>query len=149
MCQTLPGRWSVPLLLLLSTGCTASTLQLQHEPPPYLNELRAEYFSANPDSPYRSDVNRGTVVTGMDMYGVLASWGRPARRVREGTQEEWTYYEVDTSGDALEFNLAFANGVLNGWDTRLHKNTGLAYRGDQVNTVTTSEPPGGKKVPTN
>jgi hypothetical protein len=114
-----------------------------------LTDLRAEYFSANPDTPYRDDVNRGTVVPGMDMYGVLASWGRPVRRIREGTEEEWTYYEVDPSGDALEFNLEFKDGVLDGWDTRLHKNAGLAYYSNTVDPVLTSDPPGGKKVPTN
>ena len=154
MCRSLPGRWSVPLLLLLSTGCASSTLQLLQEPPPYLNDLRSEYVSVNPDSPYLQDVTRGAVVPGMDRFGVLASWGRPVHRLRNGSElEEWTYYELDPdSGDALEYNLVFENGLLDRWSTRARKNTGLAYRAEEETTpppVTTAEPPGGKKVPKN
>ena len=154
MCRSLPGRWSVPLLLLLLMGCSSTSLQLLQEPPPYLTDLRSEYFTANPDSPYRSDVAGAKVVSGMGRFDVLAAWGHPARRLREGVgDEEWTYFDVDSeTGDALEYNLVFREGVLDRWSSRTHKNTGLAFKGrDQEETypakVPTSDPPGGKKVP--
>jgi hypothetical protein len=118
--------------------------------------LRSEYFTANPDSPYRNNVAGASVVPGMGRFDVLASWGHPARRVRDGLGfEEWTYFDVDAeSGDALEYNLAFRNGVLDRWSSRTHKNTGVAFKGrveeePDPADVTTSEPPGGKKVPKN
>ena len=155
MCRSLPGRWPVPLLLLLLTGCASSSLQLLQEPPPYLSELRSEYFTANPDSPFRNNVTGATVVPGMGRFDVLAAWGHPSRRVRDGVGfEEWTYYDVDSdSGDALEYNLVFRDGVVDRWSSRTHKHTGLAYRGHDDDWVPppvklpTSEPPGGKKVP--
>lgn len=153
MSQSLPGRWSVPLLLLLSTGCASSSLQLLQEPPPYLSELRSEYFTANPDSPYRGDVTGATVVSGMGRFDVLASWGHPARRADEGAgYEQWTYFDVDTnSGDAMEYNLLFKQGVLDRWNSRAHKLIGLGYRPvtDPTTEVSTSEPPPGKRVPQN
>jgi hypothetical protein len=151
MSQSLPGRWSVPLLLLLSTGCASSSLQLLQEPPPYLSELRSEYFTANPDSPFRTDVTGATVVPGMGRFDVLASWGHPSRRVRGAGLEEWTYYDVDKdSGDAMEYDLVFENGVLDRWSTRTVKNTGLAFKGRDdtpVRVNTSADPPSGKKVP--
>ena len=153
MCRSLPGRWSVPFLLLLSVGCASSTLQLLHEPPPYLSDLRSEYFISNPDSPFRNDVNRGSITAGMGRFDVLASWGHPDRRVRENPeQEEWTYLDVDAeSGDLLQYELLFQAGVLSRWDTRVEKNTGLAYRGKQEDQtrIVPAAPPGGKRVPTN
>ena len=154
MCRSLPGRWSVPFLLLLTAGCASSSLQLLQEPPPYLSDLRSEYFTFNRDSPFRNDVTQGTVVSGMGRYDVLASWGHPESRVRDSVdQEKWTYYDVDAeSGDAMRYDLLFSDGVLARWTTRTIKNTGLAYRTkneDQVRVVNSSEPPAGKRVPTN
>src|SRR5262245_27801046 len=105
MCRSLPGRWPVPFVLLLLTGCASSSSQLLHEPPPYLPELRSEYFTSNPDSPYREDVSKGTVVNGMGRFEVLASWGHPVTRVSESAgQEMWTYLDLDVeSGDALQY----------------------------------------------
>jgi hypothetical protein len=157
MCRSLPGRWSVPFLLLLLTGCASSSLQLLQEPPPYLTDLRSEYFTANPDSPYRDDVTVGTVVPGMARFDVLAAWGHPARRVRDGLgREEWTYFDLDSeSGDAIEYNLVFKNGVVDKWSARTHKDTGVALKGheddkvEKVYPVTEppTEPKAGKKVP--
>jgi len=153
MCRTLPGRWSVPLLLLSLTGCASSSLQLLHDPPAYLTDVRAEYYSANPDSPFCTNVSHGTVVAGMGRYDVLASWGHPDRRVRDGMGfEEWTYFDRDAdSGDEIEYNLMFTNGVVDKWTARTHKNTGLAYHGrnEAPSKVVPSEPPQGKKVPQN
>jgi hypothetical protein len=154
MCQTLPGRWSVPLLLLLTAGCASSSLQLLHEPPPYVSDLRSEYFTSNPDSPYRAQVTRGTVVTGMGPFEVLASWGHPETRVRNSTdQEKWTYLDVDTdSGDVLVYDLMFQNNVLTRWSSRPVKDTALAYRSkteELSRVVPPAEPPSGKHVPSN
>jgi len=140
-------------VLLLTVGCASSSLQLLHEPPEYLPELRSEYFTANPDSPYRSAVTNGTVVAGMGRFDVLASWGRPSQRVREHVDEErWTYLDADAeSGDVVQYDLLFQNGVLDRWTTRSIKNTGLAYRSkdEQQTPVVPAQPPAGKRVPTN
>jgi len=152
MCRSLPWRWPVLLLLVAPTGCS-STLQLLADPPPYVTDLRAEYFSANPASPYRVNVSRGEVVPGMDMFGVLAAWGHPERRTREDpVVEEWVYMDLDQeSGDILEYDLTFKGGVLNSWSSRMHRNSALAYRSDDplINKVTPAQPPGGKLVPKN
>ena len=153
MCRSLPGRWPVPFLLLLVAGCASSSLQLLQEPPPYLNELRSEYNTSNPDSRYRDDVNRGTIVGGMGRFEVLASWVHPETRADDAVdQEKWTYYDVDSdSGDALQYSLLFRDGVLDRWTTRTLKNTGLAYRGktEEVTKIVPAPPPVGKRVPTN
>jgi len=153
MCRSLPGRWPVPFVLLLLAGCTSSSLQLLHEPPPYISELRSEYFTSNPDTPYRTDVTRGAIVNGMGRFDVLASWGHPATRVNDNVdQETWTYFDVDSeSGDALQYGLLFKDGQLESWSTRQLKNTGLAYRGkdeDLTKVVPSAQPPAGKRVPT-
>jgi hypothetical protein len=153
MSQTLPGRWSVPFLLLLSVGCASSSLQLLHEPPSYLSDLRSEYFTSNPDSPYRDAVTRSTVVTGMGPFDVLASWGRPESRVRNATdQEKWTYLDVDNdSGDAVVYDLMFQNGILDKWTSRAVKDVGLAYNSkhEELTRIVPADPPQGKRVPTN
>jgi hypothetical protein len=140
-------------VLLLVAGCASSSLQLLHEPPPYLPELRSEYFTSNPDTPFRDDVNRGSIVNGMGRFEVLASWGHPQSRVSESAgQEKWTYFDVDDSGDALEYSLLFHDGQLERWTTRQVKNTGLAYRGkneELTKAVPAALPPAGKRVPTN
>jgi hypothetical protein len=151
MCRTPLGRLSVTLLLLLAMGCAASSLQLTRgASEPYVADLRAEYLRSRPDSPYCTQVSRGEVVAGMDMFGVLAAWGHPVRRARENRDfEQWVYLDVDEdSGDAVEYSLAFVEGILDGWKTRVHKSGGLAYRWDEKTTPPTkSEPPGGKQVP--
>jgi hypothetical protein len=122
--------------------------------PPYLSEMRSEYFTANPDSPYRQAITAGTVLPGMARFDVLAAWGHPARRVRDGSElEQWTYYDVDAdSGDALEYNLKFRNGVLDTWSSRTHKDVGVGFKGrediQQQKVNKSAEPPAGKKVPT-
>jgi len=118
-----------------------------------LDELRSEYFTSNPDSPYRDAVNHGTIVAGMGRFDVLASWGRPNIRSSDSAdQEKWTYFDVDSeSGDAIEYNLLFQDGSLDRWKTRTVKNTGMAYRSktEEQNKIVPADPPGGKKVPTN
>jgi hypothetical protein len=136
----------------LSTGCASSSLQLLQEPPPYLSDLRTEYFTANPDSPYRGNVSDATVVPGMGRFDVLASWGQPSQRVRTVGEEQWVYFDVDKeSGDALQHELLFREGVLDKWKTRSLKNTGLGYKGRVEVPARVDEslqpPPGGKKVP--
>jgi hypothetical protein len=120
---------------------------------PYVADLRAEFFKAYPDSPYGEKVRTGEVVAGMDMYEVLASWGNPARRTREHSQEQWVYFDVDEqSGDAIEYSLSFREGILENWRTRVHRQSGLAYRADREKideSVTPAEPPTGKRVPKN
>jgi hypothetical protein len=143
---------SVSAVALLA-GC-ASSLQLhQGTRPADLSELRAEYRSGNPKSPYLANVHRGEVVKGMDRLGVLASWGYPERRVRDGDGERWVYVEEDdASGDRVTYELAFLKGVLQNWDMgRLTTGMGPVSSGD-----TTAPPvpvagnePGSKIVPQN
>jgi len=155
MCRTPLGQWSVTLLLLLLAGCaTTATLELSQDVrPEYVKELRAEFVRSYPYSPYQQQVKNGEVVAGMDMFGVLAAWGRPANLVRQSDElEKWVYYDVDdVSGDALEYDLLFWEGVLSSWKTRVHRNNGLAYRADMPSTtpVPSSDPPAGKRVPPN
>jgi len=118
MCRTPLWLLSVSAVFLLS-AC-ATTLQLSQEKrPAYLSELRAQYLSENPTSPYNDRVNSGQVVKGMDRFGVLASWGYPEKRSRAGMdQETWTYVDVDeSSGDTVEYALAFHEGVLAAWES--------------------------------
>jgi len=142
---------SVSAVFLLS-GC-ATTLQLSHEKrPAYLSELRAQYLSENPNSPYTDEVSKGHVVKGMDRFGVLAAWGYPEKRMREGmVQETWTYLDLDEdSGNSVEYALDFQNGVLAQWhSTRF--TPGMVPVGTQTPAA---EPPTmtdvtGKTVPQN
>jgi hypothetical protein len=153
MCRTPLGRLSVSLLVLLVTGCAASSLQLSSPPQdPYLADLRAEFLKSHPDNPYCVQVSRGEVVAGMDMFGVLAAWGQPAgRAIQKGNFEQWVYFDVDEdSGDALEYSLSFVEGVLDAWRTRVHKSGGLPYRWETTPVSTLApDPPPGKRVPTN
>ncbi|HEX5131833.1 MAG TPA: hypothetical protein VFX92_05030 [Candidatus Krumholzibacteria bacterium] len=144
---------SVSAVFLL-TGC-ATTMQLSQDPgPAYLSELRSQYLSENPVSPYRENIYRGEIVKGMDRFGVLASWGYPEKRVRQGESgEDWLYVDTDeSSGNSVQYQLAFRNGVLEEWQsTRM--NTGIvAVRSRPEVTglppVETSDP-GAKTVPQN
>jgi hypothetical protein len=65
--------------------------------------------------------------------------------------------DVD-SGDAVEYRLVFRNGMFDSWTSRTHKETGLAYKGRESDTVEKvypgtesieplTVPTSGKKVP--
>jgi hypothetical protein len=143
---------SVSAVFLL-TGC-ATTLRLNQEKPPvYLSELRAQFFTEFPESPYSVQVKSGQVVKGMDRFGVLASWGYPEKRTRAGlVHETWFYVDIDeSSGNSVEYTLAFRDGVLEDWSsTRL--NTGMVPVA--AKPAPSEQPPksndmGGKTIPQN
>lgn len=152
MYRTPLGRLSVSLVLLLAAGC-ASNLELSRDvTDPGISDLRAVYIKSFPNSPYLSHVSRNEVVAGMDMFGVLAAWGQPQGRTRQSTEvEQWVYYDVDpASGDAMEYSLAFTDGVLHGWKTRVHHKVGNALRLGDMPVTATDVPtsvPAGKRVP--
>jgi hypothetical protein len=142
---------SVSLLLLLAAGC-ASNLELSREvTDPGISDLRSVYIKSFPNSPYLTHVYRNEVVAGMDMFGVLASWGQPQGRTRQSVEvEQWVYYDLDpASGDAVEYSLAFTDGVLHGWKTRVHQKVGQALRMGEVPVTAADVPaaPPGKQVP--
>jgi hypothetical protein len=149
MRRTPLGLLSVSAVFLL-VGC-ATTLQLsQEKQPAYLSELRAEYLSENPNGQYCDQVTRGLVVKGMDRFGVLASWGYPEKRTREGmTKERWVYIDADeSSGDTIEYTLAFLDGVLQDWySTRLTTGMTPVVRDHVPTTPPAKTDTAGKTVP--
>ena len=152
MCRAPLWLLSVSAVFLLS-AC-ATTLQLSQEKrPAYLSELRAEYLAENPNGTFSDRVSRGEVVKGMDRFGVLASWGYPEKRTRAGmVHETWTYVDADeSSGDTVEYVLAFSDGVLQEWHaTRLTTGmTPVVRDSPPALPVTTTEPTSGKTVPQN
>jgi hypothetical protein len=118
-------------------------------PRPDLVDLRAEYLAAHPDSPYLEHVNRGEIVKGMDVYSVIASWGRPGHRAPEGdTIERWLYVDEDeASGQRFGYALEFRGGTLNRWHT-YRPSTGLKT-GEPGKTPapTTEQRSTGKTIP--
>jgi hypothetical protein len=145
-------QWLLPVsAVFLLAGCS-STLRLSNENrPAYLAELRAQYLASNPAAPYRTHVSRGEVVKGMDTIGVLASWGHPERRVREGMDaEHWLYIDEDKdSGDRISYALVFHRGILDEWSMS-RENSGMrAVQTSPAAKTTPAEKPKGKPVPEN
>jgi len=59
--------------------------------------------------------------------------------------EQWVYYDLDpASGDAVEYSLAFTDGVLHGWKTRVHQKVGQALRLGEV-PVTAADVPAARR----
>lgn len=146
-------QWLLPVPILAVVAC-ATTLCLQSQPrPAYLTFLRAEYMSSNPQGPYRESVSRGEVVKGMDVFSVLAAWGHPQRRLRQGTANEWWFY-VDAdpdSKDSVEYSLAFRDGVLSSWESHRFTSGGIAVQNGEPEPIPLPAPtvPKGKTVPQN
>ncbi len=117
MCRAPQRLLSVSVVFLLA-GCSTSLRLSPNVHPAYLDGLRADYMAANPNAPYRTQVSNGEVVKGMETIDVLAAWGHPERRVREGGDSEvWTYVDKDdASGDQVAYTLLFKKGILNDWD---------------------------------
>ena len=139
--------------VFLLTGCV-TTLQLSQEKrPAYLSELRAQNVAENPQGTFLEEINHGQVVKGMDRFGVLASWGYPEKRVRSGMMNEtWTYVDTDeSSGDTVEYTLAFYDGVLKEWDTSRFTTgmTPIARERQSVDVPVTNTETSGKTVPQN
>lgn len=144
-------QWLVSVsAVFLLTSC-ATMLQLSQEKrPAYLSELRAEYLAENPNGTYSDRVSRGEVVKGMDRFGVLASWGYPEKRMRSGMMHEtWTYVDADeSSGDTIEYVLAFHDGVLQEWhSTRLTTGMTPVVRDAPPTQPATKSDTVGKTVP--
>jgi len=123
------------LLVLLAIGLTASCAHV----PTMLNEnpetakLRAEYLRSHPYGAHNAEIQRGEVVRGMDAMEVLASWGVPQKRETKakGNKELWSYTSRDAqSGDAVVYELAFADRILQHWTMdRSTAGSGATYIG--------------------
>lgn len=144
----------LPIVLLTLVACSHNPRILSGTESDYLLKLRAEYLAANPDGEHNELIKRGEVVQGMDILEVLASWGHPEVRKKEGSlTERWIYREVDEqSKDWLEYVFTFRRTVLAEWDLTRHfaaggqinlpegRNRATLTRGDYRNT-------GGSAVP--
>lgn len=85
-----------------------------------VRELRAEYIHANPHGQFNQNIERGEVVLGMRFEDVLASWGIPDARERngDGVRERWSYTETDPwSRDWVRYDLVFEKKALASWET--------------------------------
>jgi hypothetical protein len=144
--------WLLPVsVVFLLVGCSSTLRLSQENRPAYLAELRAQYLASNPRAPYRAQVTRGEIVKGMDTIGVLAAWGHPERRVREGMDaEHWLYVDQDKdSGDRISYALVFHKGILDEWSMS-RENTGMrAVQKSPTATPIPAEKPKGKPVPEN
>ncbi len=147
-------QWLLPVsAVFLLAGCGSNLRLTKESTPAYLPDLRAQFYAEYPSTPYKDNVDRGEVVKGMDRFGVLASWGYPERRTRQGlVQERWVYVVTDeASGDSIEYMLAFKNGVLKNWNAT-RWTTGMIPLRPQTKHV---DPPdtktdaGGKDIPQN
>jgi hypothetical protein len=139
-------------LALLLAGCSQQLKRLSDVEPSYLPALRAEYLATYPNAPHNEEVKRGEVVKGMDILAVLASWGHPGRRTKEGEHTEmWIYREEDeASKDWLEYTLIFHDNVLDDWEINPHLSEGRTTHVNDMNQtgpLTRGVFSRGKKVP--
>lgn len=146
-------QWLLPVsgvLLVLIAACGASTLRRSNVDLTDLAPLRSEYLARHPGGPYCDKVSNGEIVKGMDVFGVIASWGLPQRRVPDGEDfERWLYLDMDAvSNEQVGYELQFEKGVLRAWNVQ-RPGLGLKTR-DTVDPLAppNQEPPKGKPVPT-
>jgi hypothetical protein len=115
-----------------------------------LVNLRSEYLAQYPDSPFREQVSRGEIIKGMDLYGVLAAWGPPQHRSRDGDEfQRWLYVDFDDAmNQQVGYALEFEDGLLKSWD--IHRSSiGLKTRDfSQMPPPPVPEVPTGKTLPT-
>ena len=144
--------WLLSVSVFFLFAACATTLQLSPDSrPAYLSDLRAEYLAENPNGAYSDHVRSGQVVKGMDRFGVLASWGYPEKRARQGmVQETWTYVDKDeSSGDTVEYVLDFRDGVLQEWQSTRMVTGMTPIRDNPLPPPVTATETGGKPVPQN
>ncbi len=115
--------WLLPVssvLLLFLSACGASTLRRSGDDLADLADLRTEYIARHPDSPYRDHISRGEIVRGMDVQGVVAAWGLPAKRVQDGVDyERWLYVDTaDIANEPVGYALSFQKQVLKSWNVQ-------------------------------
>ncbi len=146
-------QWLLPVsgvLLLVIAACGASTLRRSEPDFSDLADLRSEYIARHPEGPYCENVIRGEIVKGMDVFGVIASWGLPERRVQDGVDfERWLYVDLDdTAAQTVGYALEFERGVLKSWDVQ-RAGIGLKTRDQSdMSTFPPAPVPQGKPVPT-
>jgi hypothetical protein len=137
------------VLLLCVAACGSASLRRSQVAIPELENLRSEYLAENPNSPFRDNVVRGEIVKGMDVFGVLASWGPPEYRSRDGDEFElWLYVDLDDSmNQQVGYALEFEGGLLKSWDVH-RAGVGLKTR-DFSKKPPPPDPvdPGGKPQP--
>jgi len=141
----------IALLLLLVPACASQLRMVDDKPASYLRALRADYLAANPTGEFNEYVKRGEVVRGMDLVAVLASWGHPARRVRNTDLSElWVYEDVDKdSKDRTEYHFFFHNAHLSDWEINRHVALGRTVVTDPARpkVLTRRRHTSGKRVP--
>lgn len=151
MCRAPQRLLSVSgVLLLCIAACASSGLRRTQVVEPDLVNLRSEYLAQNPESPFREQVSRGEIVKGMDLYGVLAAWGPPQHRSRDGDEfQRWLYVDLDDAmNQQVGYALEFEDGRLKSWD--VHRSSiGLKTRDfTEQPPPPTPETIRGKPVPT-
>jgi len=146
-------QWLLPVsgvLLIQIAACGASTLRRSQVDLTDLAPLRSEYIHRNPDSPYCDKVSSGEIVKGMDVFGVIASWGLPEKRSPDGSDfERWLYVDLDDmSNEQVGYELEFEKGVLKSWDVQ---RAGIGLKTRETADATGPPPPinpKGKVTPT-
>jgi len=144
--------FGVCALGLVLAGCSTQLKRDSEVEPSYLLALRAEYLAAYPNGPHNAYVQRGEVVQGMDILAVLASWGHPVRRTKEGIHtEKWVYREEDeASKDWIEYTFVFQDNVLEDWQLARHVSEGRTLQlpgPDKSEPLTRGAYTAGKRVP--
>lgn len=152
MTRTLVRALGTCGLALLVAGCSKELRRGSDVEPSYLVALRAEYLAAYPDGPHNEYIKRGEVVQGMDILAVLASWGHPDRRTKEGVHtEKWIFREEDeASKDWVEYTFVFHDNVLDEWEIARHVSEGRTIplqQPSKTEPLTRGAYSSGKRVP--
>ncbi|MDH3198552.1 MAG: hypothetical protein OEO21_09970 [Candidatus Krumholzibacteria bacterium] len=152
MTRTPVRAFTLCALAVLLAGCSSQLKRPSDVEPSYLLALRAEYLAAYPDGAHNEYVQRGEVVQGMDILAVLASWGHPVRRSKEGVHtEKWIYREEDeASKDWIEYTFVFRDNVLDAWELARHVSEGRTVQlegPNKTDTLTRGAFTTGKRVP--
>jgi hypothetical protein len=147
-------QWLLPVssvLPIVIAACGTSSLSRSPVEEPDLVNVRSEYLTRHPESPYLNYVSRGEIVKGMDTYGVIASWGLPTSRARDGADgERWLYVDIDdVANEPIGYALAFKKGVLRSWDMHRATGSGLKVRESTAPSDAPKDPQEkGKPIPT-
>ena len=115
------GYWSRIVLLALATSMLAScaTGPPRREDTPAILEIRDEYLRTHPQGAFNGVIARGEVAVGMGYYDLLAAWGMPDARERDGARDEerWTYVLTsENQADWLRYDFVFAQRMLVEWE---------------------------------
>jgi len=105
------------LFALVLASCATSPPRREHTPA--ILEIRDEYMRTHPQGPFNGVIARGEVVVGMGYYDMLAAWGMPDMRERDGERDEerWVYVLTsENQADWLRYDFIFARRMLVEWE---------------------------------